>query len=177
MRDSEDANIMSHSTNAKAWHAMDHFDPEFARDPKGVRLGLSMDDFQPYSSDSTAYSCMPVFVMPYNLAPNKCLKEGYIFLALVILSPEEPKKQMNIFLHPLMEELKELWQGVDVYDSHLKYRFNLHIAYLWSIYDYLAYGKFVGWCVHGRLNCPMCMDDSDAFMLQHSKKVSFFDCH
>jgi hypothetical protein len=59
--------------------------------------------------------------MPYNLPPNKYLNEGFIFLALVILGPKEPKKQMNIFLRPLMEELKELWQGVDAYDSHLKY--------------------------------------------------------
>jgi hypothetical protein len=41
--------------------------------------------------------------------PNKCLKEGFIFLAFVIPGPEELKKQMNIFLRPLMEELKELW--------------------------------------------------------------------
>jgi hypothetical protein len=45
----------------------------------------------------------------YNLPPNKCLKEGLIFLALVIPGPKELKKQMNIFLCPLMEELKELW--------------------------------------------------------------------
>jgi hypothetical protein len=38
---------------------------------------------------------------------------------------------MNIFLYPLMEEMKELWQGVDVYDSHLKCRFNLHSASAW----------------------------------------------
>jgi hypothetical protein len=37
---------------------------------------------------------------------------------------------MNIFLRPLMEELKELWQGVDAYGSHLKYQFNLHTDYL-----------------------------------------------
>jgi hypothetical protein len=84
---------------------------------------------------------------------------------------------MNIFLCLLMEEMKELWQRVDVYDSHLKYRSNLRAAYLWSIYDYLAYGKFVNWCVHSRLNYPICMDDTDVFRLQHSKKVSFFDCH
>jgi hypothetical protein len=54
---------------------------------------------------------------------------------------------------------------------------NLRVAYLWSIHDYLAYGKFVGWCVYGRLNCPVCMDDSDAFKLQHGRKVSFFDYH
>jgi hypothetical protein len=57
IRDSEDANIMSHPADTEAWHALDHFDPEFARDPGSVRLGLSMNGFQPYSSDSIVYSC------------------------------------------------------------------------------------------------------------------------
>jgi hypothetical protein len=30
--------------------------------------------------------------MPYNLPPNKYLKEGFIFLALVISGPKESKK-------------------------------------------------------------------------------------
>jgi hypothetical protein len=84
-------------------------------------LGLLTDDFHPHDTDSHLYSCWPVFVMPYNLPPNKCLKEGFIFLALVISGPKKPNKEINIFLHPLMEELKELLQGVDAYDSHLKY--------------------------------------------------------
>jgi hypothetical protein len=92
IRDSEDADIMSHPVDAEAWHALDHFDLEFPRDPRSVRLGLSTDGFQPYSSDSTVYSCWLVFVMSYNLPPNKCLKEGFIFLALVIMGPKEPKK-------------------------------------------------------------------------------------
>jgi hypothetical protein len=69
---------------------------------------------------------------------------------------------MNIFLRPLIEELKELWQGIDAYDNHLKCRFNLRAAYL---------------CVHSRLNCLVCLDDSDAFRFQHGRKVSFFDYH
>jgi hypothetical protein len=168
---------MSHHVDAEGWHALNCFDSEFARDPRSDRLGLSTDGFEPYNSDSTAYSCWPVFVMPYNLPPNKYLKEGFIFLALVILSPKKPKKQLNIFLHLLMKELKKLWQRVDTYDNHLKCRFNLRAIYLWSIHDYLAYGKFVGRYIHGRLNYLVCMDDSAAFRLQHSRKVSFFDCH
>jgi hypothetical protein len=58
--------------------------------------------------------------MPYNPPPNKYLKQGFIFLALVILGHKELNKQMNIFLRSLMEEMKELWQGVDAYDCHLK---------------------------------------------------------
>jgi hypothetical protein len=52
--DSKDVDIILHPVDAKAWNTLDHFDPEFARDPKIVRVGLSTDGFHPYSSDSTA---------------------------------------------------------------------------------------------------------------------------
>jgi hypothetical protein len=45
IRHSEDPDIMSHHADAEAWHALDHFDLEFARDPRSVCLGLSTDDF------------------------------------------------------------------------------------------------------------------------------------
>jgi hypothetical protein len=56
-RGSEDVNIMSHLADADAWHALDHFDSEFSRDPRSVCIDLLTDSFQPYSSDSTLYSC------------------------------------------------------------------------------------------------------------------------
>jgi hypothetical protein len=118
-RDSEDPNIMSHPADSEAREALDCFDPQFTWGPRSVRLCLSMDSFQPHSEASSPYSCWPVFIMPYNLPPNKCLKQGFVFLALVILGPKEPKKQINVFFRPLMEEMKELWQGVDAYDTHL----------------------------------------------------------
>jgi hypothetical protein len=119
-RESEDSDIISHPADSEAWQTLDRFDPEFARDPGSVHLGLSTDGFQPHSTDSHSYSYWPVFMMPYNLPPDKCLKEEFIFLTLVILGPKEPKKQMNIILQLLFEELKILWSGVDAYDSHLK---------------------------------------------------------
>jgi hypothetical protein len=88
---------MSHPADSEASEALDPFDPEFAWDPRSVRLGLSTDGFHPHSTVSSPDSCWPVFIMPYNLPPNKCLKQGVIFLALVIPGPKEPKKQMNIF--------------------------------------------------------------------------------
>jgi hypothetical protein len=102
---------MSHPTNGKTWHTLEPFDLEFVRGHRSVHLGLSTEGFQSYSIDSSPYSCWPVFVMPYNLSPNKCLKEEFIFLALVILSPKELKKQMNIFLRLLMEEIKNCGKG------------------------------------------------------------------
>jgi hypothetical protein len=121
---------MSHPVDGEAWQTLDYFDPKFARYPRSVHLGLSKDGFHPHNTDSSPNSCWLVFIMPYNLPPDKCLKQGFIFLALVIPGPKELKKQMNIFLHSLMEEMKELLQGVDAYDSHLKCVFNLCVIYL-----------------------------------------------
>jgi hypothetical protein len=95
--DSEDPDVMSHPNDSEAWEALDRFDLEFARDPRSVRLGLSTDGFQPHSEASSPYSSWQVFVTPYNLPANKYLKQGFIFLTLVILGPKEPMKQMNVF--------------------------------------------------------------------------------
>jgi hypothetical protein len=54
--DSEDLDIMSHPADTEAWEVVDHFDLEFVRDPRSVRLGLSMDGFQPHSEASSLYS-------------------------------------------------------------------------------------------------------------------------
>jgi hypothetical protein len=105
-RDSEDPDIMLHPADSEAWEALDYFDSKFARDLRSVHLGLSTDGFQPHSEASSPYSYWLVFVMTYNLPPNKYLNQDFIFLALIIQGPKEPKKQMNVFLHSLIEEIK-----------------------------------------------------------------------
>jgi hypothetical protein len=94
--ETEDPDIMSHPADSEAWQTLDRFDPEFARDPRSAHLGLSTDGFQPHSNDSHPYSCWLVVMMPYNLPPDKYLKEGFIFLALVIPGTKEPKKHMTV---------------------------------------------------------------------------------
>jgi hypothetical protein len=106
--DREDSNIMSHPTDGEVWSTLDHFDPEFTRDPSSVCLDLSTNGFEEYNTDSTLYSCWLIFIMPYNLPLNKCLKEWFIFPTLVSPSPKHPKKKINMFFCLLIEELKEL---------------------------------------------------------------------
>jgi hypothetical protein len=48
---------MSHPADSEVWEALDSFDPEFARDARSVRLGLSTDGFQPHSEASNLYYC------------------------------------------------------------------------------------------------------------------------
>jgi hypothetical protein len=84
---------MSQPADSEASEALDRFDLDFAWDPRTVHLGLSMDGFHPHNNNSNLYSCWPVFIMPYNLPPNKYLKQDFIFLALVILGPKESKNK------------------------------------------------------------------------------------
>ncbi|KAL1219675.1 hypothetical protein V5N11_032323 [Cardamine amara subsp. amara] len=48
---------------------------------------------------------------------------------------------------------------------------------MWTISDFPAYGMLSGWTIHGRLACPHCQDNTDAFWLTHGRKSSWFDCH
>jgi hypothetical protein len=82
-----------------------------------------------------------------------------------------------MFLQPLIEELKQLWTGVEVYDSFRKQNFIMRTAYLFSIHDGPASGVFLGWSTHGLLWYPICGFDSGCFRLSHCGKVCFFDFH
>jgi hypothetical protein len=65
--------------------------PDFASDPRNVRLGLCSDGFTPYiQSSAVPYSCWPVIITPYNLPPDMCMTKPYMFLAAVIPGPSNP---------------------------------------------------------------------------------------
>ncbi|KAI5350657.1 hypothetical protein L3X38_003548 [Prunus dulcis] len=60
---------MSHPTDSPSWKLVDDKWPEFGKEPRNLRLALSSDGFNPYSSLSKRYSCWPVILVTYNLPP------------------------------------------------------------------------------------------------------------
>jgi hypothetical protein len=169
--------LMVHPSDGDAWNALDNFDPEFASDTINVRIGLATDGFTPFNMTAALYSCWSVIVIPYNLPPALCMKYEFMFLCLVIPGPKHPSVRLNVMLQPLIEELKKLWQGVEAYDCFKKQNFNLCVAYLFSVHEFMAYGIFSGWSVHGRLTCPYCAKDTNCFCLSAGGKICYFDCH
>jgi hypothetical protein len=105
------------------------------------------------------------------------MKYEFMFLYLVVPGPDHPGPKINMMLKPLIDMLKELWNGVEVYDSHKKQKFILRATYLWSIHDFIAYGIFARWNIHGRLTCPICRSNTDCFHLTTGGKISYYDCH
>lgn len=107
-----------------------------------------------------------------------CMKEEYMFLTIIIPGRKNPKAKIDVFLQPLIDELKLLWDtGVTTYDVSSSKNFQMKAALMWTINDFPAYGMLSGWSTAGRLSCPICMEQSQAHILDNGGKVSFFGCH
>jgi hypothetical protein len=105
----ENGGVMRHPSDGEAWKVLDRFDADFASDARNVHFRLAMDGFDPFSTNSTPYSCWPIFAMLYNLLPSLCMKFGSMFLCLIVPGPEAPGSRINVMLRPLIKELKQLW--------------------------------------------------------------------
>ncbi len=78
---------------------------------------------------------------------------------------------IDIFLQPLIDELKELWESrVLTYDASTKQNFMMWAALLWTVNDFLTYDMLSGWMTAGKLECPHCMSYSKAFTLRYGHK-------
>ncbi|XP_057779596.1 uncharacterized protein LOC130998182 [Salvia miltiorrhiza] len=173
-----DDGVMRHPADSPTWKHLNDIFPDFATEVRNVRLGLSTDGFQPFGQSGQQYSSWPVIVTPYNLPPWMCMKEQFMFLTILVPGPRNPKEKLDVFLQPLIAELIQLWNvGVLTYDVSLKQNFQMRAALLWTISDFPAYSMLSGWSTAGRLACPHCMDETEAFTLSHSGKQSWFDNH
>lgn len=99
---------MSHPSDGEARRHFDETFPSFADEPRNVRLGLCTDGFSPFGKSGKQYSCWAVILTPYNLPPSLCMKKPFMFLSLIILGPTSPKGKLDVYLQPLIEELKLL---------------------------------------------------------------------
>ncbi|XP_015170735.1 uncharacterized protein [Solanum tuberosum] len=69
------------------------------------------------------------------------------------------------------------WICVNTYDISKKQNFKMRAALMWTISDFLAYLMLSGWSTAGRLACPYCMENYDAFTLTKGGKQYWFDNH
>ncbi|XP_060671815.1 uncharacterized protein LOC132803254 [Ziziphus jujuba] len=159
--------VLRHPADGEAWK---HFDEQysiFAMDPRNVRLGATTDGFNPFSNMSTSYSMWPVMLVPYNLPPWKCMKETFSMISLLIPGSTAPGKDIDVYLRPMIDELKDLWtNGVTTYDISKKVRFTMHAAVLWTIHDFPAYGTLSGWSTKGYKACSTCNEDTSSQALR-----------
>jgi hypothetical protein len=99
---------MVHPSHGEAWKVLDMFDPDFASDASNARFGLATDGSDPFSTNTTPYSCRPIFAVSYNLSTSLCMKFEFMFLCLIVPGSKAPGPRINVMLKSLIEELKQL---------------------------------------------------------------------
>ncbi|KAL5544923.1 hypothetical protein UlMin_008707 [Ulmus minor] len=165
---------MDHPADSAAWELVDDKWPTFASDPRNLRLGLATDGFNPFSNLSSTYSCWPVMLVTYNLPPWLCMKKENIMLSLLIPGPRQPGNDIDIYLQPLIDDLKLLWnEGAIVYDAFDNTNFNLRALLLWTVNDFPAYGNLAGCSTKGKFACPVCANDTKSRWLTFSRKFAY----
>ncbi|XP_020257510.1 uncharacterized protein LOC109834036 isoform X2 [Asparagus officinalis] len=173
--DRVDDGKLRHPADAVAWKHVDKIYPRFAEDCRNVRLGLSSDGFNPFGVMSSGWSTWPVVLMPYNLPPLLCMKQPFMILSLLIPGKHAPGNDIDVYLEPLIDELKQLWsEGIVTYDAHLKESFRLRAILLWTINDFPAYANLSGYSTKGKCACPVCGPEFEALQLPHSRKSCYW---
>ncbi|XP_059638709.1 uncharacterized protein LOC132280982 [Cornus florida] len=90
--------------------------------------------------------------------------------------PKQPGNDIDVFLEPLIEDLKELWEkGVEIYDSLTKSMFNLKVVLMWTINDLPAYSNLAGQATKGKCGCLVCANDTSSQQLPCSQKTVYRD--
>jgi len=84
------------------------------------------------------------------LTTAMCMMHLYMFLSYVIPGPHNPKTKIDVYLQPVIDDLKTLWnEGVDTYDVHTNQTFKMKAALMWTVNDFLAYRMLSRWSTYG----------------------------
>ncbi|XP_028965019.1 uncharacterized protein [Malus domestica] len=162
--------IMRHPADGEACKEFDRMYPDFAADLRNVRLGLATDGFNPFGVLNQNHSTWPVVLFPYNLPPWKYMKKEYMMLTLLI--SEDLGKSIDVYLRPLVDELKDLWEnGVRTYDKYIGQMFTMRAAVMWIVNDFPAYAMVSAWMTKGYLACPICKENVKSSW--HARKVCY----
>nr|GEZ40677.1 hypothetical protein [Tanacetum cinerariifolium] len=120
----------SHTVKEMIWHATG----------KCTEPGLVADGFNPFGNVSQAYSMWPVILSINSLPSWLCMKECSFMLTLLIHGPKSPGKDIDVYLRPLIEDLKVLLdcKGVETIDVASSQKFNMRAMVIWTINDFPA---------------------------------------
>ena len=97
-----------------------------------------------------------------------------MMLSMMISSPRQPGNDIDVYLSPLFEDLKKLWdEGILVFDGFWNKTFQMHAILFCTINDFPAYGNLSGYSVKGHHACPICEEDTSYIQLKHGRKIVY----
>ncbi|GKB05916.1 ulp1 protease family, C-terminal catalytic domain-containing protein [Tanacetum coccineum] len=152
---------MRHVADSPQWKNIDRDFKKFRSEIGNIRFRLCLDGINPFKSLSSRHSTWLVLLCIYNLPPWLCMKRKYIMMSLLIQGLKQPGNDIDVYLRPLIEDMKYLWEtSVDMYDAYKKERFQLFAMIYCTINDFPAYGNLSGYGTKGEKACPVCEKDT-----------------
>ena len=95
-------------------------------------------------------------------------------LSMMISDPRQPGNDIDVYLTPLIEDLRKLWdEGVVVFDGYRNETFKLYAMLFCTINDFPTYKNLNGYSVKGHYACPICEEDTSYIRLKHGRKTIY----
>lgn len=125
--------VLRQILESEVWKTFDASYADFSIDPRNVRLALSTDVFKPlkYGTNHIYGELNFLFI----IFPMDVHKATLFIILLLIPSPISLGNNIDIYLRPLVDELKELWINAfqrSSYHYHLFYACSIVADYQWS---------------------------------------------
>jgi hypothetical protein len=137
--------MLRHPADSSQWRNIDRTFKDFRKDARNIRFGLSTDGMNPFGEMSSGHSTWPITMCIYNLPPWLCMKRKYIMMPIIIQGLKQPGNDIDVYLRPLVEDLKLLWKkGVLIWDEDKREEFNLRALLFVTINDWYALSNLSG---------------------------------
>eukprot|EP00112_Aurelia_sp_Birch-Aquarium-sp1_P005991 Seg1671.3 transcript_id=Seg1671.3/GoldUCD/mRNA.D3Y31 product="hypothetical protein" protein_id=Seg1671.3/GoldUCD/D3Y31 len=129
--------------------------PSFLSQKYNIAFMLFVDWVKPYKRSQ--YSIGTVYLSVLNLPRSQRLLKRWMNVVGIIPGPTEPKKHMNTYLKPLVEDLIQLWEGVEVQVLDTKEIINVRAMLLCVSSDIPALRKVTQFLSYtANKGCNMC---------------------
>ena len=99
---------LRHPVDSPTWQLVNQMWQQFSSDSRKLRPAISAYGINPHISMTSRYSCWPIITITYNLPPWLCMKRKFMVLSLLISGPRQPGNDIDIYLAPLVDDLKTL---------------------------------------------------------------------
>nr|GEV64733.1 hypothetical protein [Tanacetum cinerariifolium] len=137
---------MRHVADSPQWKNINRDFKKFGFEIRNIRFGLCLDGINPFKSLSSHHSTCP----------------------------KQPGNDINVYLHPLIDDMIDLWEtGVEIYDAYKKERFQLFAMIYCTINDFPAYGNLSGYDTKREKACPVCENGTHFRWLTNCRKTIY----
>ena len=96
-------------------HIDDTWPKKLKDEVRTLRLSIAMDGVNPYSLQNTNYFVWPIVVINNNIPPWFSMKNDHL-MSDIIVTGRRQVKNMDVYLQSLLYGLKELTEGIHMYD-------------------------------------------------------------